>query len=312
MISEFDLIRELVRELPKKLQGKIGIGDDAGILRFGAGPEIVFSTDAIVEDVDFRMKMNRPEWVGRKALAVNLSDMAAMGARPLAFVIALGVSPRVSLDWIKRFYRGLTPLMRRYGLECLGGDVSRSKTFFASVSMIGKCCKGKAILRSGARPGDWIGVTGRLGGSILRHQFLFTPRVDEAVYLAENFSLSSMIDISDGLAQDLEHILKSSGVFANVDATKIPVSRDAVKLSRSRYAAAFHHAVSDGEDFELLFTVPQREQDKLDRAWGKRFPAVPLSWIGRIQKGKPRIEWKRGSERIKSPLIGRAKGFAHF
>lgn len=312
MIPEFDLIRELVRELPKKLQGKIGIGDDAGILHSGAGPEIVFSTDAIVEDVDFRMKKTRPGWVGRKALAINLSDMAAMGARPLAFVIALGISPRVSLDWIKRFYRGLTPLMRRYGLECLGGDVSRSKTFFASVSIIGKCRKGKTVLRSGARPGDWIGVTGCLGGSILRHQFLFTPRVDEATYLAENFSLSSLIDISDGLAQDLVHILKSSRVSASVDTVKIPVSRDAVKLSKNRHAAALHHALTDGEDFELLFTVSGREQIKINRAWKKRFPAVPLSWIGRIQKGKPHIHWIRESERIPSPLVSRAKGFVHF
>ena len=210
---------------------------------------------------------------GRKALAINLSDLAAMGAEPTAFLIALGISSSMKKSWILRFYKGMMDLAKQYNVKCVGGDITRAKEFFVSITLIGQAKQEEIIRRAGARNGDWIAVTGNLGGSILKHHYSFEPRIKEARFLTTQFRPTSMIDISDGFLQDLEHILKASGVSAEIHLDKIPVSQDARNLES---------ALTGGEDFELLFTMPQNTKSALEKVWAKKFPKVQLSWVGKI------------------------------
>ncbi len=311
MKSEFALIDWIRKKIPQKLQGPYGIGDDTAILPFKNNGELLFTADTLVENVDFVLKKAKPELVGRKALAVNLSDMAAMGGKPFACLISLGIPPSMNEAWIQKFYSGLLPLAQKYQTLCAGGDISRAKEFFVSIALLGWSPKKKAVERNGARPGDVLLVTGKLGGSILGKHFSFEPRLREAQFLIQNFHPTAMIDISDGLLQDLEHILKESKVGTSVELSAVPVSSDAKKLAKGNPVRALEHALSDGEDFELLFTIPSKEESKLQKLWKKTFPGVSLSRLGRIQSGKPRVDWLRNGKPAAAPLI-RHKGYSHF
>lgn len=310
MRSEFGLIEKLKSLVPKTLQGKPGIGDDAAVIEGPGGDKWLLTTDAIGEGFDFVWGKASPEKVGRKALAINLSDIAAMGGVPVAFVATLGIPRKVKGAWVEKFYRGMIRLAKRYKTLCVGGDLTASREFFASVALLGRVSSEEIIFRRGAKQGDWIGVTGRLGGSILGHHLDFEPRIFEARFLAQKFHPTAMMDISDGLWQDLEHLLGASRVGARLDLEHIPVSRDALNLAQGNSAKALVHALTDGEDFELLFTVPSARRHSLELAWRKKFPTVSLSWIGIIQEGRG-IEWTRGDKPTTPPLASK-KGFAHF
>lgn len=331
-MDEFSFIEYLEKETPRAGRVSVGLGDDAAVMSVEQGKHLVVSTDVIVENVDFKTKALSPEKIGRKALAINLSDMAAMGALPKAFVISIGKPSYITASWLKRFYSGLLALARRYGVACIGGDFSRSKEFFASVTILGEAMPRQVVRRSGAKPGDLIAVTGALGGSILSHHHDFTPRVLEGLFLAKHSTPTAMIDISDGLVQDLSHILKASKVGAVLDLDKVPVSRDAKKMARAvilkRGATkdlrpgsfafceaqddeALKKALSDGEDFELLFTVPSQKKMMLEKCWRKRFPRVPLAWIGKIEGRAFQISWCRNGEKVAAPKLAQ-KGFSHF
>ena len=311
MRNEFDLIRRLTKKIPPKLQGLIGIGDDAGAFRSGKNTYELLTTDAIVEGVDFALSKARPEWVGRKALAVNLSDIAAMGGIPAAFVVTLGIPRNFKQRWLEKFYEGMLKLAEQYRVLCVGGDITRSPVFFASLALAGRAASQKLVLRKGAKAGDLIGVTGSLGGSILGRHFFFEPRIREAQFL-KKFHPTAMIDISDGFAQDLGHILKASELEAEIFLDTIPVSSDALKLAKNRPPKALEHALSDGEDFELLFTVPPRQKKALEGKWKAAFPRVPLNWVGNILKGKPgKITWRRNGKKAAGFFLKRS-GFAHF
>ena len=264
-----------------------------------------------MENVDFRLKDLSPEKIGRKALAINLSDVAAMGAEPTAFVICVGKPSYVTDAWLKRFYNGLLALAKQYGVVCVGGDFSRSKEFFVSVTIFGEASPHQIVKRFGAKTGDCIAVTGVLGGSILRHHYDFEPRVREGRFLSREFSPTAMIDVSDGLVQDLSHILKASGVGACLDLGSIPVASDAKTIARGNCRKALDGALSDGEDFELLFTISPRQKRKLEKSWKKNFPEVPLSWIGKAGGKSPYISWCRDGKSVASPKLSK-KGFSHF
>lgn len=320
MRSEFGLIKKIKSWIPRGLQGEIPIGDDAAVLSFPPGKRIVFTSDAIVEGVDFYARPSERKKtgygtayeIGRKALAVNLSDIAAMGARPEACVISLGIPQDFQESWIREFYRGFVDLAREFEVKCCGGDISRAKLFFASIALYGSAFRHQVLSRAGARPGDWIAVTGSLGGSLKRKHFLFQPRIRESGFLAEKFKPSAMVDISDGLVQDLEHILKASGAGAVLEALRVPISSDAVKLSGGDPLKSFQRACSDGEDFELLFTMRESKMKTLSSAWQKRFPKVPLSWIGRITaQGCGKVKWTLNGKPA-SKLFRGEKGFQHF
>ena len=310
-MNEFALIEALKRKIPCSPQVPVGMGDDAAVLNVSKDKQLVVSTDAIVENVDFRIKELPPAKVGRKSLAINLSDMAAMGAKPTAFVITIGKPSYMSSQWLMRFYNGLLAIAKEYDVHCIGGDFSKSKEFFASITILGEVSSHQTVIRSGAMVGDWIAVTGALGGSLLRHHYDFTPRVHEGIYLAENFTPTAMIDISDGLCQDLGHILKASGVGACLDLAEIPISKGSMKMSSGNREKALKRALSDGEDFELLFTLPPWQKVMLERSWKKKFPKVPLTWIGRVEGKKPQIRWLRDGKQVMGPGLLR-KGYVHF
>ncbi len=324
-MNEFDFIEYLKKKMPRSGQVCVGIGDDAAVLNATPGKQLVVSTDVVVDGVDFKIKKGvrhhfpkkvpdpflSPEKIGRKVLAINLSDLAAMGAKPVAFVITVGKPKSLSTAWLKRFYDGLLKLAKEYDVPCVGGDFSSSKEFFASVTIFGEASPDQVVKRSGAKLGDWIAVTGTLGGSLMRHHHDFTPRIREGMFLANRRWAHAMIDISDGLVQDLSHILKASKVGAVLDLDKIPVSRDAEKMSLGNEEKARARALSDGEDFELLFTASPRNKVTLDKEWKKKFPRVPLSWIGRIGGKVSQISWRRNGKKIAPPKLSQ-KGFSHF
>jgi thiamine-monophosphate kinase len=310
-MDEFSFIEYLKKKMPLFPRVLIGIGDDAAVLGVGKSKRFVVSTDVIVEDVDFKIKTLSPEKIGRKALAVNLSDIAAMGALPTAFVISIGKPSYITASWLKRFYKGLLALARQHHMACVGGDFSRSKEFFANVTIFGEALPRQMVKRSGAKPGDWIAVTGVLGGSLLKHHHDFTPRIREGLFLVKYAKPTAMIDISDGLVQDLSHVLKASGVGAMLDLDEIPVSRDAIKISRANKEKALADALSGGEDFELLFTVSPRRKRRLEKIWKKEFPKVSLKWIGKIEGKAPHISWRRDKGKVAPPKLTR-KGFSHF
>jgi len=318
-MNEIDFIEHLRRKISRSRAVSVGIGDDAAVLAPLRRGRLVVSTDMLVENVDFRIKKDgqrkapddflTPEQIGRKALAVNLSDMAAMGAKPLAFVLTIGKPTYTSTKWLDRFYNGMMRFAKEYGVNCIGGDFSRAREFSVSVTILGVA--EKPILRSGAKPGDWIGITGKLGGSIRRHHFDFTPRVKEGLLLSRHSLVRSMIDVSDGLFQDLQHILRASGVSAEVDLEAIPVSSDAIVLCHGDTVAALKRALTDGEDFELLLTVSSRQKAVLEPLWKRKFPSVGITWIGRIVKGRPEVQWFSKNKKIRIPNLS-CVGYQHF
>ncbi|HOW59960.1 MAG TPA: thiamine-phosphate kinase [Candidatus Omnitrophota bacterium] len=337
-MNEFSFIEYLKKTIRVPNRIPVGIGDDAAVLNIEKGKQLVVSTDAIVENVDFILKTSgrclslpakrsnlrdrhapkglamtalSPEKIGRKALAINLSDMAAMGAKPTAFVITIGKPSYITSRWLARFYKGLLKLAKQYRVSCVGGDFSRSKEFFANVTILGEVSSHHVVTRSGAMVGDWIAVTGTLGGSLLHHHYDFTPRISEGLFLAQHFTPTAMIDISDGLCQDLSHILKASGVGARLDLERIPVSADSKKMSHGNAKKALTRALSDGEDFELLMTVPPWQKMMLEKSWKKKFPSTPLTWIGKIEGKKPLIHWHFNQQPVPGPQLSQ-KGYAHF
>jgi thiamine-monophosphate kinase len=262
-----------------------------------------------VEDVDFRYGKAKPEEVGHKALGINLSDLAAMGAKPVAYLITLGIPRRFPATWVARFYDGLNLLARRYRVTCLGGDLSEAKQWTASVTILGRCEK-DPISRQGARPGDILYVTGSLGGAIRRHHLCFQPRVEQGLFLSSKIKPRAMIDISDGLVQDLGHILSQSKVGAELRLDQIPISKDAFQMARGNQEKAVRRALTDGEDFELLFSIPAHKQKRLETGWRKQFPRVRLRAIGSIRK-TPGIRWFNQNKPVKSPVAGHP-GYEHF
>lgn len=286
------------------------MGEDAALISKRKEKTLV-STDSLVEGIDFNYGKLSPENVGRKALAMNLSDIAAMGGRPQTFLISLGIPKPLSENWILRFYDGVVKIAKKFKVKCAGGDISQARQFFASLTILGSAPpQGRVVRRSGAQAGNLIGVTGRLGGSILRHHYDFEPRIYEGQLLARK-GVTAMIDISDGLLQDLEHLLKASGKGAEIDLKQIPVSKDASQMAHHDKEKAVDRALSDGEDFELLFTISPSKKRELEQAWSRNFPRVSLSWIGRVTKEKSRIKWFYHSRPVSAPPLKR-KGYSHF
>ncbi|MBI4387821.1 MAG: thiamine-monophosphate kinase, partial [Candidatus Omnitrophica bacterium] len=266
-IGEFGLIDRIRKKVRTFQNVYVGIGDDAALLKEEKGLSLL-TMDLMVEGVDFSFRSAQPEEVGRKALAINLSDAAAMGAGPEAALVGLVLPRSTSLKSIDQFYKGLLTLAKKFRVSVVGGDLSRGPAWMISVALFGRVTHGRPVLRSGAKPGDIICVTGALGGAILKKHLHFEPRVHEGKFLARE-GVRAMIDVSDGLIQDLEHILWASKVGAKLSLDQIPISKDAWKLAKQNRKRALTRALSDGEDFELLCTVPPAVWKKLERNWKK-------------------------------------------
>jgi len=262
--DEFALIDWLRRRSGAKRHGRVNlsIGDDTAAIAFPEPSEALLTVDVLLDGVHFSRAKATAREIGRKALAVNLSDIAAMAGRPLAAVVGVALDRTLGSSYAQELLEGLERLADQYDVALVGGDTNIwNGPFVVSVTLLGEATERGAVRRSGARPGDWIMVTGSLGGSLAGKHLHFEPRVREALRLHEQVDLHAMIDISDGLAADLHHILDESHVGATVDAEAIPISESARTATGGQ--SALEHALEDGEDFELLFTVDPQDGARL-------------------------------------------------
>lgn len=310
-MHEFELIGRLKPLLPSNPSVVVGPGDDCAVLDLGdPAAHTLFKTDAVVEGVHFDRSAS-PEKVGHKAIARCLSDVAAMGGAPVAAVVTLGLPPGHDADWVEAMYRGLGATASRHGVAVVGGETTTNPgQMLISVALVGRVARGRAVLRSGARVGDALMVSGELGGSIAGRHLEFEPRLEESAWLTANFEVHAMIDLSDGLAGDLRHLLHAGGgLGAEVFATALPVSRAARLRAKEGDLAkpAVLAALTDGEDFELLFAVPRGRVVQLVDAWKARFPETRLSCIGRVTEG-PRVLLRDGPQVRPFPR----GGYEHF
>jgi thiamine-monophosphate kinase len=247
-----------------------GIGDDCAVLPASRRRQLI-----TVDPVIYRRHFDDavpPRDVGAKLLKRNLSDLAAMGGRPTAAVLALTLDARTSLAWLEQFYRGLAACARHYGVPIVGGDIAQADgTVAASLTLLGEAAGPRVVTRTGARHGDWIYVTGELGASLpTRHHVAFKPRLAEGTWLARQPGVRAMMDLSDGLAKDLR-ALTPAGSTPALDAAALPLRR----------GADLRAALTDGEDYELVFALSARtDRERFSRAWRRAFPKVPLTCIG--------------------------------
>jgi thiamine-monophosphate kinase len=276
--SEFAFINWIRSRTPAHPGVPIGIGDDAALLRLGQSGDCLVTVDMLMDGVDFRLDETDPSAIGHKALAVSLSDIAAMAGKPLAAVIALALPKTEGRQLAERIHAGIRSLAAEFNVALVGGDTnSWDGPLVISSTVLGTPTGHGPVRRSGAEAGDWILVTGDLGGSILGKHLKFQPRVREAIALHQAARLHAMIDVSDGLAADLHHLLEESGVGATIRAADLPISEAAQRIDDLR--SPLEHALGDGEDFELLFTVSAEEGRHL---CAKPPADIELSHIGEI------------------------------
>jgi len=284
-MNELELIQLLTRSLPANDAVVTGAGDDCAVLDLNMpGQWLLFKTDAVVEGVHFT-EADLPQKIGHKALARCLSDIAAMAGTPTAAVITLALPREFDPKRVEAIYDGINALARRYQVAIVGGDTTTNPDrLLLSVSLIGLVGKDKCVSRSGSKPGDAIFVSGELGGSRVSKHLDFEPRLAEARWLAEHFHIHSMIDVSDGLASDLRHLLRAGNLGAELLSEAIPISRAARLQAKteSSQKPPLLAALADGEDFELLFTVASKDAVRLLDGWKKQFPKLRLSCIGKI------------------------------
>jgi len=301
--GEFALIDFIRRRAVGKDVVQAGIGDDCAVLSATAGP-VVITTDMIIEGVHFR-KDDPLRQVGRKAACVSFSDVAAMGLSPSALVCAAALPEDFSMEEAEDIFFGLNEACGEFDVAMIGGDVaSLHGPLSLCTTVLGYAsAELKPILRSGAQVGDTILVTGSLGGSILGKHLTFVPRIEEAVALNSGFDVHAMIDISDGLAADLNHILQGSKVGAVIEAEKIPIADAAHELAKRTGKTALQHALADGEDVELQFTMAPEDAERL---MGEQSFREPVSAVGRITEWGLLIE-QGGRLRPLKP-----EGYEHF
>ena len=287
-----------------------GIDDDCAVLRIPPGHEALVTTDFSLEGTHFRRQWHPPESVGHRCLARGLSDIAAMGGEPLAIFLSLALPPGLPQSWVDKFVTGLLALAGEFVANLAGGDIAESPNgVLADITLVGSAPRGTAILRSGAKPGDKVYVTGSLGGSasVLSRllseaakkirprdhpaHFFPTPRIAVGRYLRTKKLASAMIDVSDGLSTDLHHICEESRVGARIHADRVPRAEQ----------VSLDLALNGGEDYELLFTAPQSKQVP------RRIAGVPITNIGETTSGRKIVLVKGGSRTVLP-----ARGWEHF
>jgi thiamine-monophosphate kinase len=269
-IGEDALIASLLRQLPasRKL-----IGDDCAVVEFrGAKNLLVLKTDCVVEKIHFESRTN-PELVGWKAMMRPLSDFAAVSAIPQFALITLVVPAVRSASWVRKLYRGLKRAASEFDVVIIGGETSATRgPVVISVSVSGFVEKNRRVSRAGGKKGDDLFITGRLGGSLRGKHLRFVPRIKESRWLTKNFRVHAMLDLSDGLGADLPRLAKASRLGFKIDKNALPLAP----------SATIKNAISDGEDYELLFAISPRYRSRLEREWREKCPRLPLTRIGSL------------------------------
>ena len=308
--GEHHWIARLIRALPAGRRTLVGPGDDAAVVRAPRRP-LLLTTDTLVEGTHFRLGWESPRALGRRALRVNLSDIAAMGGRPLAAVVAVEAPPRLSTAVLDQLMRGLASDARRFGVDVVGGNLAAAPRVAVTVTLAGEAGP-RLATRDAARAGDDVWLTGVLGAAATAVRALLAGRRARRppvpVRLAEGRLLlpfvAAMIDLSDGLVQDLGHVCRASGVAAEVDAAAVPV---AAACRRALGADATRFAATSGEDYELLVTASPRRRRQLERLAPRL--GCPVTRVGRIVAGRPAVRLLDARGR---PLRLARVGFDHF
>ncbi len=291
-IGEDALIARLVKLVPHAPDAS-GPGDDCSVIDPGPHSDTLqlLKTDALVERVHF-LPEAAPRAVGWKAVARVISDFAAMGGVPEHFLVTLALPKSTAVEWIEEVYRGMGDCLGKFGGLLAGGETSSvpdGSAAVISIAATGKVSRSHLVLRSTARAGDAVVVTGRLGGSITGKHLDFTPRIGEAAWLVRHFKPSAMMDLSDGLGKDLPRLAAASGCGFRIDESSLPVSPDCTP----------DQAIGDGEDFELLFTLPSVQVADLLARWSVEFPDLPLTVIGEMTAGGEGMPLKGGWDHFK-------------
>jgi thiamine-monophosphate kinase len=270
-LGEDVIVHRLTRSLRLDRRVRLGAGDDCAVVET-AGRLQLLKSDCLIEGIHFLPDAD-PKWIGWKAMCRSISDIAAMGGTPLDALVTLAVRPETEFTWLQRVYAGLQTAAKIYQVNLVGGETARSPgPFFLSVALTGTVERGRYVGRSGGRNGDWLYVTGRLGGSIGGRHLRFRPRVPEARWLVSHFPVHAMMDLSDGLASDLPRLAKASRLGFEVDLARLPLHR----------GSSPENGLRDGEDYELLFAVPTAAKKRLEIEWRRKFPKLRLTAIGRL------------------------------
>lgn len=328
-IGEFGLIKRLA---PGTIinRGNVikGIGDDAAVLSVSPGNLLLVSTDMLVEGVHFIWEKISPFQLGHKAMAVNLSDIAAMGGIPRHVLVSMALTPSITVEEVEELYSGMMSLLSRWSVNLVGGDTVKSVVLTIDVTILGEAAPGRVLTRDGAMPGDVIMVTGRLGDSaagleILMNEELFenfsgedreellkahlqpVPRLDQSRLLAGMGCVTAMMDLSDGLGGDIRHICESSGVGAKIFLDRLPYSERAGRLAYRAGKNVVRWALCGGEDYELLFTVPPGRELEVKEAFAAE-GLGPVTAVGMITEGGA------GVELVDNGVITQISGFDHF
>lgn len=328
-MTEFELIARITDGLPSAAPGLfLGAGDDCAVVAGPEGRDWLVTADALLEGVHFRREWGDLETLGRKALAVNLSDIAAMGGTARFFLVTLGVPPGMEAGDVLRLNRGMAGLAAETGALLIGGDTTASCGGLAlSITAIGEAPRGGAVLRSGARPGDAIFITGQLGGSALglsllgrsdrprgAEPFLLrhldpVPRLAAGRILREGSAVTAMIDVSDGLMADLGHIADASGCGFELDGPAVPLPEGVAAMASAIGADARQLSLAGGEDYELCFAVRPERAQALLASWDAAAAGCPIACIGRMV-ADPRARRALDEAGLAIPLP--AAGFDHF
>lgn len=272
-VGEDRLLEQLLPTLPRNRSVVLGAGDDCAIVKSGERGKLhLLKTDCLVENIHFTKK-SRPDLVGWKAMARPLSDFAAMSGVPRFALITLIVPSQKTLEWVKKLYRGIEKAARIFEVAVVGGETSKIKgPTVVSVTVAGFVEKGRWVGRAGGKANDELFVTGRLGGSLGGRHLQFVPRILESRWLTKNFPIHAMMDLSDGLGADLPRLARASGVGFLVDEAALPLNP----------GCTTEQAISDGEDYELLFAISPRHSARLRKRWRKKFPKLLLTRIGKL------------------------------
>ena len=327
-IGEFGLIEKVIAPEFKELVNAhlTGIGDDSSVIPVTQDKSQLFTTDMLVEKTHFLKDKIAPYQLGFKSLSVNLSDIAAMGGRPVASYLSMALPKDTEVEWMEEFMRGYRDLSEDEDVPLLGGDTTSGESIVINVGVSGDIDPSQIKRRSGGEAGDIVCLTGNIGDSagglqvildglpedqvakkLLDQHLTPYPHVSEGIWLAGHEAVHAMIDVSDGIGSDLKHILKASGLQGSIELEKLPISEELKQKAGTYEWNPWEMAISGGEDYVLLLTVDQAHFDQLSGAFEEEF-ARPLYSIGKLSRGEPRIVYLKDQQEVEDL----SEGYTHF